>query len=241
MNWYKRSQNESNQDFISEEEKIVSFYHKVKSLRNRISPSDVNSGKRMRDYEYLTELMEKLKNRYYNIKRKKEELMSKKANSENKLILMRGVSGSGKSTLAKRIQEEQGGKIFSTDEYFVQGDDYNFDSKQLSKAHDWNFHRVSNAMDENISPIIVDNTNTKFWEMKRYVALAQEKGYQVEFSEVDNTQEGNKGVKTDDGKWNIDFLRGRNIHGVDESILKKQIDRFDYDPDIDKVLNSKAP
>jgi hypothetical protein len=33
------------------------------------------------------------------------------------------------------------------------------------------FHLASDALKRNLSPIIIDNTNTQTWEMKPYVAM----------------------------------------------------------------------
>jgi len=58
----------------------------------------------------------------------------KKAQEEKVMIIARGVSGSGKSTLAKILGK--GGVVFSTDDYFYDEGNYNFDPKNLSIAHE---------------------------------------------------------------------------------------------------------
>ena len=154
----------------------------------------------------------------------------------NKLcIIVRGVSGSGKSTLAKELGAE--GEIYSTDDFFSKDGDYAFNPKMLGKAHEWNQERVWDAMRKGVSPIVVDNTNRQLWEMKAYAAMAKEYGYEVEFAEPNWSPE----LKTPEGKWNVDFLRGKNTHGVDDATLQRMVDSYDYDPTVEGVLKSKAP
>ena len=154
---------------------------------------------------------------------------------QKKLILTRGTPGSGKSTLAKQLG--QGGVVFSTDDFFMKDGKYQFDSKLLSRAHQWNQDRVEKAMQQGISPIVIDNTHTQKWELKRGVQLAQQYGYEIEIKEPD----WHPNLKTPEGKWNIDFLRGKNKHDVPEESLRRMIDRYDYKPSIEDILKSKAP
>jgi NEDD4-binding protein 2 len=96
------------------------------------------------------------------------------------LIIMRGVSGSGKSTLARAIQKLDGGVIFSTDDFFTDEDGvYRFDPKKIGMNHIRNQNRTEEAMRDGVSPIIVDNTNVRAWEMKPYVNLADKYGYEI--------------------------------------------------------------
>ena len=120
-------------------------------------------------------------------------------NNENLLIILRGcpgknlsksyfflfiikiylISGAGKSTLARSLNSGYNGQIISIDEYL-------FDASKLEEAHLNNrrlglFNRkltisiesllVSEAFKRNVSPIIIDSTNTTSWEMKPYVAM----------------------------------------------------------------------
>lgn len=76
------------------------------------------------------------------------------------LIIMRGLPGSGKSTKARKLQEELGGEIFSTDDYpdlyetdddgklymsFEKDDD---GTTPIVKAHKWNQRRAREAMEK---------------------------------------------------------------------------------------------
>lgn len=96
-----------------------------------------------------------------------------------KIILMRGISGSGKSTLARKIQSKLGGIILSTDDYFMNDGKYFFDPNKLFENHEKNKSATENAMKEKISPIIIDNMNSKISEMQPYAKLAKKYGYKI--------------------------------------------------------------
>ena len=154
---------------------------------------------------------------------------------DKKLILIRGISGTGKSSLAESLAPAS--QIFATDDFFMVNGEYKFDTDMLSKAHLWNQSRVRRAMVADISPIVVPNTSAKFWEMKAYVSLAKAHGYDIEFAEPN----WHPGLKTPEGKWNVDFLSGKNTHNVDKKTLQEMADKYEHGPSIDKVLQSKAP
>jgi predicted kinase len=91
--------------------------------------------------------------------------------SDKNLIIMRGVPGSGKSTKAKKISNGSG-LIFSTDDFFIVKGEYIYDPKMIGQYHEQNFERTLKAMKEATPLIIIDNTNVKLWEMKKYVEAA---------------------------------------------------------------------
>jgi len=153
--------------------------------------------------------------------------------NQKKLILARGVSGSGKSTLAQELG--QGGTVFSTDEFFMRNGNYQFDPDKIQEAHQWNQKRTEQAMQDGLSPIVIDNTNLRFWEMKPYVETAQKYGYSVEFAEPD----WHPDLKDDKGRWNFDFLKGRNVHDVPDDVLQEMINSYEHNPTVDDVLRSK--
>ncbi|XP_036392971.1 NEDD4-binding protein 2-like 2 [Megalops cyprinoides] len=147
------------------------------------------------------------------------------------LILMRGVPGSGKSTLAKKLLSSgPNGLILSTDDYFSQVDGYAYDPSLLGHAHDWNQNRAREAMDDGRSPVIIDNTNIQAWEMKPYVKMALQRGYNVEFCEPDTS-------------WKLDpvELEKRNKHGVSRQKIAQMLERFELPMSVDIVLNSRDP
>ena len=102
--------------------------------------------------------------------------------SKKEVTLLRGPSGTGKSTLAKQLVGN--GVILSTDDYFMKDGIYDFDPTKLGVYHKNNQDRAEKNMIDGISPIIVDNTFSKEWEMKPYVQLADKYGYEVDIKEL---------------------------------------------------------
>ncbi len=93
------------------------------------------------------------------------------------MILMQGIPGSGKSHFANKIAEHEHGVIHSTDNYW--GEDYNFDPKLLSAAHEWNQFQTFRSMQAGIPVVIIDNCNIKQAHIEPYLALAKKFGYDV--------------------------------------------------------------
>ena len=97
---------------------------------------------------------------------------------KKELIVLRGLPSSGKSYLAKQLAGETG-SVFSADDFHTdpKTGKYNWKPENLSKAHKWNHERVKKAIEEGISPVVIDNTHIKKWELialKPLVQLAQQ-------------------------------------------------------------------
>ncbi|NXJ02968.1 N4BP2 protein, partial [Psophia crepitans] len=147
------------------------------------------------------------------------------------LVLLRGVPGSGKSYLARTLLEDNpGGIILSTDDYFYKHGQYHYDPNCLGEAHDWNRKRAKEAFEMRISPIIIDNTNIEAWEMKPYVTLAQQFKYKVMFREPDTWW-----------KFKPKELERRNIHGVSKEKIKRMLERYERCLSVSSILNSSVP
>ncbi|XP_068259127.1 NEDD4-binding protein 2 isoform X3 [Nyctibius grandis] len=147
------------------------------------------------------------------------------------LVLLRGVPGSGKSYLARTLLEDNpGGIILSTDDYFYKHGQYHYDPDCLGEAHDWNRKRAKEAFEMRISPIIIDNTNIQAWEMKPYVTLAQQFKYKVMFREPDTWW-----------KFNPKELERRNIHGVSKEKIKRMLERYERCLTVSSILDSSVP
>ncbi|MDD3925690.1 MAG: AAA family ATPase [bacterium] len=131
------------------------------------------------------------------------------------LYILRGLPGSGKSTIAGRISDGRG-VILSTDEYFMDGELYNFNPSRLGAAHKWNLSRAILSMDKGITPVIIDNTNVRLRDAERYIKAAVARGYCVEVREPDTL-------------WKFDAaeLARRNRHGVSEEAIGKMLDRWE--------------
>ncbi len=139
---------------------------------------------------------------------------------------MRGVSGSGKSTVADQMVGE--GVKLSTDDFW--GPAYEYDEERIAEAHMWNQDRSQSAMEKGLSPIVIDNTNTKAWEMKPYVEMAIRYGYQIEMMEPDTS-------------WQFDVLAltQKNTHDVPREVIQDMVDGYEHDVTVDDVLRSKPP
>jgi NEDD4-binding protein 2 len=150
--------------------------------------------------------------------------------SRREMIIMRGVPGSGKSTLAQSLG--RGGVIYSTDDFFMVGNEYRFDPSKIVANHAANQQRVREACEAGISPVVVDNTNTQKWEARPYVQMAEEYGYSVKFVEA-NTP------------WSKDAeeCARRNTHGVPLAGIQAMLSRYEPHSSftVPAVLASKAP
>ena len=144
--------------------------------------------------------------------------------------ILRGLSGSGKSFLSKQLAGETG-QIFSTDDFFIdEKGEYNWDRNKISEAHLWNQNRILNAINNDISPIIIDNTNIMMWELKQLkpiIEYAQNLGYKTEIKEPDTPW-----------KFNAEELFKRNTHGVPLETIQKKINQWEPDVTIDDILNN---
>ena len=93
-----------------------------------------------------------------------------------KVILLRGISGSGKSTyttsLVKGMKKVEY-RICSVDNYFMNNGEYTFNPRLLDKAHRDCFCDFRIALERRVDLVIVDNTNTRLYELSPYVMTAK--------------------------------------------------------------------
>ncbi|KAK2865657.1 hypothetical protein Q7C36_001713 [Tachysurus vachellii] len=145
------------------------------------------------------------------------------------LVLLRGAPGSGKSTYASAMLEQNpGGVVLSTDEYFTQDGVYHFKPHLLGNAHAWNHKRAKEAFEKGLTPIIIDNTNLQCWEMKPYVALAQKHKYRVLF------REPNTWWKTKPRE-----LEKRTKHGVTKEKIRRMLENQDRFVSVQNIMASQ--
>lgn len=139
------------------------------------------------------------------------------------LIIMRGLPGSGKSYAAKSHY----GIVCSTDDFFMFEGVYRFNRQAIPEAHKWNQERVKSLMQSGTSPIIVDNTNIRLWEMKPYILLARENGYSVSFGYPETP-------------WANDPAEcfKRNSHGVPEETIVRMHNSFEHFRTVEEILNA---
>jgi len=150
----------------------------------------------------------------------------KSAQPKRIMYIMRGPSGAGKSTKAKELGIS--GTTLSTDDFWMKDGEYKFDINRIGEAHQWNQQRTRECLKKGISPVIVDNTNIEAWEMKPYVGMAQQYGYQIRIVpvEVKNTAQE---------------LAQRNKHGVPADAIQKMLDKYDPKVTVMDILRSKPP
>ena len=121
------------------------------------------------------------------------------------LYIVRGISGSGKTTHAKELAHNLNCFYYEADMYMHVNGEYKFDPQKLPAAHDWCFDAVVREI-TNGNNVVVSNTFTRHWEMKRYIDFALEHNYCVIIVECV-------------GEY-------QNVHGVSDAVISKQKARF---------------
>ena len=156
---------------------------------------------------------------------KKEEIINKVLYGAKLMVLMRGLPGSGKTTLAKELKGPSG-IVLSTDDYFCdKHGKYIYEPSKIGDAHQWNKHRAIQRLKQSRTPIIIDNTNLQAWEMKPYVQLALQYGYDIDILDVDTS-------------WKLSSkeLARRNTHGVPAKKIEEMKGRYERDVNLEDVI-----
>lgn len=172
------------------------------------------------------------------------------------LIVMRGLPWCGKSFRAKSLlgeyaEEGQNGVVFSTDEYFYkilkpeQPDVYSFNPRFLADAHRWNRVRAQKAIEEGVSPIIIDNTNTTVQEFLVYVEYAYYQDYEIRIEEPTSPQwaeirpllENKRGNKAALKEWAKKLEAGsKETHSVPFFAIERMMWRWENGLTPEKVI-----
>jgi predicted kinase len=101
-------------------------------------------------------------------------------NKTGKVYIMRGTAGSGKSTWIKNYCPSVT-KICSTDNFFISEEGkYEFDPGKLGENHNKCLKLYLEFLTLNEPYIVVDNTNSKIYEISPYYRLAEIFNYEVE-------------------------------------------------------------
>ncbi|XP_050068313.1 uncharacterized protein LOC126556833 [Anopheles maculipalpis] len=137
------------------------------------------------------------------------------------MVLMRGAPGSGKSTLSRTLIDHTSGgdyrnHIFSADDYFMLNGVYKYQPDGLEAAHRFNQQNVLSKARDGWSPIVVDNTNIRLWEMYPYVQIAADHGYFLDVLEPATHWRNNSRS-----------LAIRNTHGVPEPKIRNMLQNFE--------------
>ena len=189
---------------------------------------------------------------------------------EKVCIIMRGLPGSGKSTKINALLKKYGGDenhIFSADNYWIKNildrrrmgeevpeeaelEEYrrNWSPERLAAAHKWNQDNFRAAIDMGLSPVIVDNTNVKPWDFQKYIEYADKAGYEIKFEEPTSPWWMEYRPYLRDRKLNpakldelAKILAERGKHGVPLSTIRRMMDKWQDDFDVDVLLGKKKP
>jgi len=132
-------------------------------------------------------------------------------------FILRGLPGSGKSLLARILAAAHfNSRVLSTDQYFMVDDKYQFDAGKLNEYHARNLVAFIAACRDGCPAVILDNTNTQYWEFEAYVEVAKCHGYMVHVITVGQPKDPH----------HIEECARRNEHGVPFEIICKMSDRF---------------
>ena len=144
--------------------------------------------------------------------------MVKFTTSKNRKEKVQLCPGSDKSTLAKSLNDGSNDQIYSTDEYI-------FDPSELDDAHRYNHRLASEALKQNISPIIIDNTNTTSWEMKPYVEMGKEAGYDILLIEPQTPW-----------RYKASELVKRNLHNLPLRRIREMLNHFEHNVSVQSII-----
>ncbi|KAL3278818.1 hypothetical protein HHI36_016338 [Cryptolaemus montrouzieri] len=93
---------------------------------------------------------------------------------------------------------------------------YVYERSKIDEAHVWNQRRTFEKMLRGYSPLLIDNTNVKLWEMQPYARMAAQCGYKIFVLDA-NT------------KWNTkcNELAKKNSHNVPKAQIQQMLTRFE--------------
>ena len=131
------------------------------------------------------------------------------------VFIMRGVGGTGKTDIARMLVGE-GGRIHSTNDFFMERGRYCFDGAMLEEYHAQNKDAFEESLQAGISRVACDNTNLRNWEWAPYANMAHSYGYNVVFVEMPHP--------------NPRDAAENSVHGLTAEIIQNQIDKWEPRP-----------
>lgn len=132
-----------------------------------------------------------------------------------------------KQIIADSIGGSGDGHIISTDNFFIRGSRYCFDASKLAEAHQVTQNLFLNNASKGFSPLIVDNTNMKYWEMFCYLQGAVQYGYAIEIMEPMTPW-----------RWNVTALAQRTKHGVPKEKIQIMKGNYESGCSMQQMMNT---
>ena len=166
------------------------------------------------------------------------------------VYLMRGLPSCGKSYTAARLAGAAG-IVCETDDYFftqIGADPTKFDYRAdlMDEARRWNLARYKQAVDEGVSPIVVDRNNARSTCTQEYARYALDRGYAVELREPESSwwqeirvllkyKQHTKEILYD---W-ADRLAAKNksTHRVPAATIRRWMDKWKHGLTVEDILN----
>lgn len=194
-------------------------------------------------FEALVSLLE-----YLTVQEQANEIYASHRHSlcRGDVVILRGLPGSGKSSLATSLPlstQSASGSVLSRDfltqlthgirkpdsssDWFICSADnffldeqgrYCFNPTLISNAHEACFTQFVQALENRTQRIVVDNTNSQYWEYRRYQALAQALGWRVSILEMQCPS-----LEV------LSLINSRNTHGVSPEISTRMWNRWEID------------
>ncbi|RDJ35379.1 MAG: hypothetical protein DWQ19_11225 [Crenarchaeota archaeon] len=121
----------------------------------------------------------------------------------------------------------------------------NWHGSKLRKAHGDNLTRFKLAVDQGVTPLIVDNTNTTAGEPAAYARYAKEAGYEIRVQEPTSPHWkahrelfGDKYVNRQKLDDFAQYLTDKNTHGVPLDSIKKMMARWQHNLKTKDILDA---
>lgn len=170
--------------------------------------------------------------------------------SGKKIYLMRGLPSSGKSHTALDLAGDSG-VICETDAYFYSqiGDDpqrYDYQAELLEAAREWNLARFKAAVQEGISPVIVDRGNGLSRSTQVYAEYGVANGYEVQLREPDSEWWQEIRILLKYRKYTRPLLRqwaevlaamSKNTHRVPVAVIWRRMESWQFNLKVADILN----
>ena len=162
----------------------------------------------------------------------------------SRVILLVGCAGSGKSTYAR--QQYPGAPIVSADQYFeCMAERFKrtyrqvFDVRQLRDAHSQCEEEFLSAIARNAPFVIVDNTNVRGVDQRRYANKAKALGCETELHVFSLWLHGDPVPSQSDILGYVRLCHGRSLHGVPLDVVDEQFGQVELPSGI--YLAGKPP